>query len=111
MNILKNTSNPRQPTKTELKQLYQFELDNFYELDPFTDIDEAEVKAGLTEAIEDASIAVFNEPSKASKHKMMLVIWELPKRYALYIWQGDELKLLPDNHEWLEEFYLLEADT
>jgi hypothetical protein len=93
---------PRKPTPQELDELFGFEWDNRYDMDCFGE--EAELAGEIRERIGAAHIAVF-APASLDGQKVMLVLWELPSRYALFTWEGGQLKITAQDSVWFDELY------
>lgn len=99
------------PQITDLQKLLQFEIGNYYDMNPFDDLSDEELVDDLTDAINRSHIAVYNGEYEGKQGRFMLVAWSLAcDQYALYFLPQsskfeNDVQLIKQDHDLYSEVY------
>ena len=97
---------PRRPTKSELDELYKFELDRSIDFDPFYHRDDLQNE--IRDALGNAFIAVYDNLPEGYPEKILSVAWGYGRSlssYMLYIWENGKLQPVKQHEEFVQSYF------
>lgn len=94
----KNEGVLRKPTKAEIDELYQYEIEAAWNYDPYGGMDREELDHEIWEFINQAAIAV----TELDGMKVMMLTGDTEGRYMLYRWNSDKLEAISQDSQFAE---------
>ena len=97
---------PRQPTKTELGQLRDYEIFALLANDPDPSRDPKEAFEVIEGIINDSCIAVFDAVPPGYRGKVMLVCWPPDTdHYIAYTWRDGAIQAVQQNSGFAKQYF------